>query len=120
MVWTLCEEAAPHLLLFTVGVALIFLAENLATFIKTSKVCLSFDLIKILLGINPKEIIGKMYNGVHYKKLIASLLNDGYKPDLRESVNNKGLLKNNAVSPYRVTKSFSPFLALAGRSEPMM
>lgn len=35
----------------------IFLEENLETFIKVLKECLSFDLISWVLGINPKEII---------------------------------------------------------------
>jgi hypothetical protein len=45
--------------MFREGVGRMFLEENLATFIKALKVCLTFDLISLLLGIYPKEIIDK-------------------------------------------------------------
>jgi hypothetical protein len=57
-IWTLHGEQA-HLLMFREGVGRMFLEENLATFIKALKVCLTFDLISLLLGIYPKEIIDK-------------------------------------------------------------
>lgn len=53
-----CVRKRHLFLLFRVGVGLTYLEDNLATFPKTLKVCLSFDLVSLLLGIYPKEIIG--------------------------------------------------------------